>query len=65
MPLLESREIDVALVYRYNLVPKRWPKTVTTQGVVHEDLLVVRAGEATDEEPGEVDLGELEDQTWI
>jgi DNA-binding transcriptional LysR family regulator len=65
MPLLESREIDVALVYRYNLVPRTWPKAVTTHGVVHEDLLVVRAGETTEREPGDVDLGDLGGETWI
>lgn len=65
IPLLESREIDVALVYRYNLVPKAWPRTVTTHGVVSEDLLVVRAGEPTGGEPGETALGDLAGETWI
>jgi len=64
MPLLESREIDVALVYRYNLVPKAWPSAVTTHRVIREDLLVVRAGEPVDEEPV-VDLGGLAEETWI
>lgn len=64
MPLLESREIDVAVVYRYNLIPKAWPKAVTTHPVVREDLLVVRAGEAGDA-TGEVDLGDLAGETWI
>lgn len=64
MSLLESREIDVALVYRYNLVPRTWPATVTTHRVISEELLAVRAGEA-DAEPGEVDLGDLAGETWI
>ena len=34
MPLLESREIGVALVYRYNLVRKAWPKAVMTRRVM-------------------------------
>lgn len=38
MPQLESREIDLAVVYRYNLVPKAWPKTVLTHRVLREDL---------------------------
>jgi DNA-binding transcriptional LysR family regulator len=65
MPLLESREIDVALVYRYSLVPKPWPKTVITHRVICEDLLVVRNGNDAGEEPGVVDLPGLADQTWI
>lgn len=65
MPLLESREIDVALVYRYNLVPKAWPRAVSTHRVIREDLLVVRAGEATHGEPDAVDVGDLADETWI
>jgi DNA-binding transcriptional LysR family regulator len=61
MSLLESREIDVALVYRYNLVRKAWPSAVVVQRVLREDLLVVRAGGDADG----VDLGSLADQTWI
>lgn len=64
MPLLESREIDLAVVYRYNLVPKAWPKTVLTHPVLREDLLVVRAGDEA-EPPGEVDLSELAGETWV
>ena len=65
MPQLESREIDVALVYRYNLVAKTWPKATITHRVVHEDLLVVRAGDAADDQAEVVDLGGLEGETWI
>lgn len=64
MPQLESREIDLAVVYRYNLVPKAWPRTVLTHPVLREDLLVVRAGDAA-EQPGGVDLGELAGETWV
>jgi DNA-binding transcriptional LysR family regulator len=35
------------------------------QRVLHEDLLVVRAGGESDEEPDQVDLGSLGDETWI
>jgi len=65
MPLVESREVDVAVVYRYNLVPRAWPKTVTTHAVVREEVLLVRAGEPSGEEPAEVDLAELSGETWI
>jgi DNA-binding transcriptional LysR family regulator len=64
IPLLESREIDLAVVYRYNLVPKAWPKTVHTHRVLREDLLVVRCGDGA-EQPGEVDLSELAGDTWV
>lgn len=64
MPLLESREIDLAVVYRYNLAPKVWPSTVLTQRVLREELLVVRAGDES-EHPDEVDLGELAGATWV
>jgi DNA-binding transcriptional LysR family regulator len=65
MSLLESREIDVALVYRYHLVRKAWPEAVVVHRVLREDLLVVRAGDDAAEAPDEVDLGGLADQTWI
>jgi DNA-binding transcriptional LysR family regulator len=64
MPQLESREIDLAVIYRYNLVPKAWPKRVVTHPVLREELLVVRAGD-TAEQPSEVDLGELAGETWV
>jgi DNA-binding transcriptional LysR family regulator len=64
MPQLGSREIDLAVVYRYNLVPKAWPKTVLTHRVLREDLLVVRAGDGA-EQPGAVDLSKLAGETWI
>lgn len=65
MPLLESREIDVALVYRYNLVPKRWPQAVVIRRAIREDLLLLRAGKTADVEPAAVDLGDLAGETWI
>jgi DNA-binding transcriptional LysR family regulator len=64
MPELESREIDLAVVYRYNLVPKTWPKTVLTHRVLLEDLLVVRAGDGAGQ-PGTVDLSTLAGETWV
>ena len=64
VPQLESREIDLAVIYRYNLVPKEWPRTVQTHRVLREDLLVVRAGDGA-EQSGEVDLSELAGETWV
>lgn len=64
MPMLESREIDVAVVYRYNLVPKAWPKSVLIHPITREDLLVIRAEDGADR-PGTVDLGELAGETWV
>lgn len=64
MPQLESREIDLAVVYRYDLVPTAWPKTVRTDRVLREDLLVIRAGGGA-EQPGEVDLSVLAGETWV
>lgn len=61
---LESREIDVAVVYRYNLVPKAWPKAVLTHRVLREELLVVRAGDR-EEQPDAVDLSTLAGETWV
>lgn len=65
MPLLESREIDAALVYRYNLVPKAWPRAIVTRRAIREDLLLVRAGHAANDGPVEVDMADLADETWI
>lgn len=67
VPMLERREIDVALLYRYPLVTPRWPGPLNVRPVLHEDLLLIRASR-----PGEdghhdqpVDLAEHAEATWI
>jgi DNA-binding transcriptional LysR family regulator len=64
LPLLESREIDIALVYRYNLAPERWSPHLSTHPVLREDLLLVGPGQ---EMAGSdlVRLSDLRDRTWI
>jgi DNA-binding transcriptional LysR family regulator len=64
VPLLESREIDLAVVYRYSLVPRAWPRTVLAHPVLREELLVVRAGDGS-QPPGVIDLAELAGETWV
>jgi DNA-binding transcriptional LysR family regulator len=62
---LESREIDVALLYRYSHVPRRWPKSVGTETVIREDLLVLRPATPTLLQQEDVDLADLLEETWI
>ncbi|UPK74954.1 LysR family transcriptional regulator [Nocardioidaceae bacterium SCSIO 66511] len=63
--LLRDGELDVAVVYRYDLVPQRWPAGLTRTPLVEERLVLLLpdghrlAGEQT------VTLADLEDETWV
>ncbi|WP_236794793.1 LysR family transcriptional regulator [Amycolatopsis sp. GM8] len=62
VPMLERREIDVALLYRYRGVASRWPRTIRLRPLLVEDLLLIRAHT----EPCEpVELTSLLEATWI
>jgi DNA-binding transcriptional LysR family regulator len=65
LPLLEARELDVAVVYRYGLLPKPWPRGVRTQCLVIEDLLVVVPDGHPQAGRDVVDLGKLAEETWV
>jgi len=65
VPLLQSRELDVALVYRYNLVPRPWPETMSTIRLLREDLLIVMPETHPGAAGPEVDVRDLADDTWL
>lgn len=65
LPLLRRREIDIALVYRYSLVPEQWPSTLREIPLFRERLVALLP-------PGEaragidnLELTDLRDRTWI
>jgi DNA-binding transcriptional LysR family regulator len=64
MQLLESRELDAALVYAYPLVTPRWSRSISVSRVLVEDLLLIRPGSGGYDD-ALVDLTSLDGATWI
>ena len=65
MPLLLARELDVALVYRYALVPRPWPRGVMTRRLLTEDLLLVLPADHPQAGHDVVDVSSLAGETWV
>lgn len=65
LPLVLSDVLDVALVYEYELVPRRWPQQLTVSELVRERprILLPPAHRATRSE--EIELADLAEETWI
>ena len=64
LPLVSEREIDLALVYEYDLVPRRWPRNLQCTPLLAEDLVLLLP--ARHEHAGSVlELGNLENDVWI
>lgn len=64
VPLLVDRDLDLALVYHYDLVPHGWPKALRSAKLLSEDLVLLLppdhglAG-------SEVSLADLSAETWV
>ncbi|RRJ87935.1 LysR family transcriptional regulator [Gulosibacter macacae] len=64
VPRLVERELDVALAYRYDLVPMRWPAELTAVHLLSEDLVAfVSPGHPASGQT--ITLRDLEHETWI
>ncbi|MEJ3657250.1 LysR family transcriptional regulator [Actinomycetes bacterium KLBMP 9759] len=64
LPVLLSGDLDLALVYRYDLVPRRWPSRLVETELLHERvLLLLPPAHPLAGRP--VDLAELAGETWI
>lgn len=63
--VLQDGELDVALVYRYDLVPRTWPQRLVETELLHEDLLLLLPVEHRLAGRGDIALGDLRDATWI
>jgi DNA-binding transcriptional LysR family regulator len=64
VPLLLDRDLDLAIVYHYDLVPQTWPKALKAEPLLHEDLVLLLP-------PGhrfadsEIVLADLGKETWV
>ena len=64
LPLVLTGELDLALVYAYDLVPRTWPEELTVLPLLDESLLVmVPAGHQAAK--NNVRLEDLKDERWI
>lgn len=64
LPLVLTGELDVALVYAYDLVPRTWPEELTVLPLLDESLLVmVPSGHQAAK--NNVKLEDLKDERWI
>lgn len=66
VPLVTARELDVAIMYRYGLVPGRVPHGFRTEKLLVEDLIVLMPAE----HPmlggsSSIGMDQLEQETWI
>jgi DNA-binding transcriptional LysR family regulator len=65
VPLLQIAELDLALVYQYNLVPHSWPRTLTATHLFEEDLVLLLPKGHRLADVGLVPLNELAEEIWI
>lgn len=65
VPRLMARELDVALVYRYALVPRPWPRGVKTRRLVTEELLLLLPAAHPQAEADVVDVATLGEEIWV
>jgi DNA-binding transcriptional LysR family regulator len=64
VPMLMDQELDIAIVYRYDLVPQRWPQGVQTVALLDESLfLLLPSDHRLVGQP--VSLKDLADEKWI
>jgi DNA-binding transcriptional LysR family regulator len=65
VPLLQVAELDLALVYRYSLVPHPWPKTLKAINLLDEELLLLLAKDHRLAGASSIMLSDLRAETWI
>jgi DNA-binding transcriptional LysR family regulator len=65
IPLLQVADLDLALVYRYNLVPRPWPRAFEGTHLLDEQLLLLLPKGHRLAGAGAVPLEALEAETWI
>lgn len=64
VPLLLDRDLDLALVYYYDLVPHAWPKGLRTTPLLSEELILLLP-HGHPSEGTEISLTDLATETWV
>lgn len=63
--MLQDAELDMAVVYRYDLVPQRWPRSLVATPLFDEELMLLLPARHRLAGSGSVTLGDLADETWV
>ncbi len=64
VPLLLDRDLDLALVYHYDLVPQPWPKALKSAKLLSEELLLLLPqGHAMSDR--DISLADLSGEIWV
>ncbi|MFE4544273.1 LysR family transcriptional regulator [Arthrobacter sp. NPDC056727] len=64
IPLLLDRDLDLAIVYHYDLAPQAWPKTLKAEPLLHEELILLLPPGHRFTDAG-TSLADLEKETWV
>ncbi|MET9242643.1 LysR family transcriptional regulator [Nonomuraea sp. NPDC003709] len=65
IPLVRAGELDLALVYRYDLVPRAWPRDLREIPLLAEELLLLLPAGHSLAAAGAVALDDLKHETWV
>jgi DNA-binding transcriptional LysR family regulator len=66
IPMVRSRDLDIAVSYHYGRTPRRWPRDVLVEPLLREDLLLLSPPHLGIASPADTaTLAELRDETWI
>ncbi|GAB3700035.1 LysR substrate-binding domain-containing protein [Mariniluteicoccus flavus] len=65
LPLIADGELDLALVYRYDLVPRPWPRGIQRLPLLEDPLVLLLPESHPLADHHEVALGRLAEEVWI
>ena len=65
VPLLQDSVLDAAVVYRYDLVPQGWPRSLVVTDLFDEDLVLLLPADHPMAGQREIALGSLAEQRWV
>jgi DNA-binding transcriptional LysR family regulator len=65
MSLLQQGELDIALVYKYSLVPHAWPSGLKLTRLLAEELILLLPKDHALARAGEIELSSLSNEVWI
>ncbi|MGN9843261.1 LysR family transcriptional regulator [Nonomuraea sp. H19] len=65
IPLVRAGELDLALVYRYDLAPRAWPRELQEIGLLEEELLLLLPERHSVAAAERVALDDLKHETWV
>lgn len=65
VPRLEAGELDLAIVYSYDSVPRVWPRSLQHVDLFKEDIVVALPNHHPARSASTLTLNDLRDETWV